>query len=169
MVFIAKAAMLLSFAYYSMTLSYAWLGQLFGAHNYIWDMFGFPPQDISPPVWFLLLGCMVAACILASLGTAYWAARAILVGGAGQDFLLLAQNLRRVGFGLIGFWLFYNIMLGGLPVLLAVSTEFEGHAHIEWDPLDIDIVFAIIGVVFLAIAQTLGRAWAAEEENKHFL
>ena len=165
----AKTAMLLSFAYYSLTVSYAWLGQMLGVHNGIWETFGFPEQAFSPPLWFLLLGCIIGGGTLASLGIAYWAARGILVGGAAQDFLLLAKNLRRVAWGLIGFWLGYNLMVGALPLLLAVSVDFAGDAVVEWDPLDIDIVFAIMGIVLLAIAQTLGRAWEAEHENQHFL
>lgn len=165
----AKSAMLLSFAYYSSTVSYLWVGQLLGLHNEVWYSFGFPEQSVAPPVWLALLGVVVGGFTLASLGRSYWAMRGILAGGATQDFRDLAANLRRIAFGLIGFWFGYNLMFGALPIVLAVSVDFDGDASIGWDPLDIDVVFAILGIVFLAISRTLHRAWEAEEENKQFL
>ena len=38
-----------------------------------------------------------------------------------------------------------------------------------WDPLDLDIILLIVGIVILAISQTLERAWVVEDENKHFI
>jgi hypothetical protein len=56
-----------------------------------------------------------------------------------------------------------------MPYVLSLSAERPIDFSFDWDPLDIDIVFAIIAIVLLAVSQTLHRAWLAEEENKHFL
>jgi len=49
MTLLAKTAMVLSLAYYTLIFGYVWLGQMLGVHNDIWEMFDFPPQASSPP------------------------------------------------------------------------------------------------------------------------
>lgn len=165
----AKGAMVLSLAYYTLTLGYVWLGQLLGLHNEIWDVFDFPIQASSPPVWTLIIGTLVSAFALVSLGGAYRGAWLILGGGADQDFRSLALNMRRLAWGLIGFWIGYNVLSGALPHLIVVDLVSTDGFDFGWDPLDLDIVFAIAGIVLLAISRTLERAWLAEDETKHFL
>lgn len=165
----AKGAMTLSLVYYVLTFGFIWLGQLFGLHNEIWDVFDFPTQASSPPVWTLIIGTLVSVFALISLGHAYRGAWLILGGGSGQDFRNLATNMRRLAWGLIGFWVGYNVLSGALQHLIVIDLASTDGFDFGWDPLDFDIVFAIVGVVLLAIAQTLERAWLAEDETKHFL
>ena len=166
---LAKGAMTLSLAYYTLTFGYIWLGQLFGLHNEIWDVFDFPVQASSPPIWTLIIGTMVSVFALLSLGSAYRGAWSILGGGVGQDFRGLATKMSRLAWGLIGFWAGYNVLSGALQYLIVINLASTDGFDFGWDPLDFDIVFAIVGVVLLAIAQTLERAWVAEDETKHFL
>jgi len=167
--FLAKTAMSLSLIYYVVLLGFLWIGQMAGLHNDIWEMFDFPAQPTSPPFWTLLIGLVVTIFALVSLGAAYLAVWRILNGGRTQDFRDLAQRLRRVGLGLIGFWLGYNILSGVLQYLIVIGLENTDGFEFGWDPLDLDIIFFIIGIALLAISQTLERAWQAEEENKQFI
>lgn len=165
----AKAAMALSLAYYTVTLGYIWLGQLFHFHNDVWEAFDFPVQTESPPSWSLVIGLLVSLFTLLSLAGAYRGAWAILGGGANQDFRDLGRNLRHLAWGLIGFWLGYNLLSGVMQYLIVIELPSTEGFEFGWDPLDFDIVFAITGIVLLAISHTLERAWLAEDETKHFL
>lgn len=167
--FLAKTAMSLSLLYYVVILGFAWVGQMTGLHNEIWDFYDFPLQPGSPPFWVLLIGLIVTAAALACLGMAYAAVWRILSGGRDQDFRGLARRLRHVGLGLIGFWLGYNILAGAVQHLIVIGVEVTDEFDFSWDPLDLDIIFFIIGIAMLAISQTLERAWMVEEENRHFL
>jgi hypothetical protein len=165
----AQIAMILSLGYYTLTLMLAWILALLGNGEVVWDAFDLPIQSTPPALWTLIIGVLFTMFALFSLGLAYWSLNGILKGGRQQDFLQLAQRLRQTAFGLFGFWLGYNMLSGLMPYLLSLSLEPPLDAAIDWDPLDIDIVFAIIAIALLAISQTLNRAWEAEEENKHFL
>ncbi len=169
MKFLAKTAMVLSLIYYVGLLGFAWIGQMTGFHNEIWDFYDFPMQPGSPPLWTLLVGLLVSAGALACLGMAYAAIWRILDGGREQDFRDLARRLKRVGIGLIGFWLGYNLLSGGVQHLITIGIDNTQDFDFAWDPLDLDIVFFILGIAVIAISQTLERAWLAEEENQQFL
>lgn len=165
----AKLAMALSLVYYTLVLTYLWVGQLLGIHNEIWDAYDFPIQEVPPPAWTLIIGVLVICFGVGSLAHAYRGAWIILDGGPSQDFRDLAKNLQRIAWGLLGFWIFYNIELAGMPYLISIGIrDLEGF-YFGWDPLDINIIFAIIAIVLLAMAGTLERAWLAEDETKHFL
>lgn len=166
---IAKGVMALSLIYYVFVFGYIWIGQLLGLHNEIWDAFDFPIQATSPPAWTLVVGLAITGFALFALASAYRGAWIILGGGPDQDFRNLGKNLRRVAWGLLGFWLGYNLISGAMQYLIVIGVPDLNGFEFGWDPLDLDIVFAIIGVVLLAISQTLERAWLAEEETKHFL
>ena len=167
--FLAKTAMLLSLIYYVVILGVAWIGQMLGLHNEIWELFDFPTQPGSPPLWTLLVGLFVSAGALLCLGMGYMAIWRILNGGREQDFRDLARRLKRVGIGLIGFWLGYNLLSGAVQHLIVIGLEDTRDFDFGWDPLDLDIVFFILGIAMMAISQTLERAWLAEEENQQFL
>ena len=166
---LAKTAMALSLIYYVGLLGFAWIGQMTGFHNEIWDFYDFPMQPGSPPFWTLLVGLLVSAGALACLCLAYAAIWRILDGGKEQDFRDLARRLKRVGIGLIGFWFGYNLLAGAVQHLIALGIENTHDFDFAWDPLDLDIVFFILGIAVIAISQTLERAWLAEEENRQFL
>lgn len=165
----AKICMVLSLAYYAIIFGSIWVGQLLGMHNEIWDTYDFPTQTTSPPVWTLIVGLLVTVFAILSLAWAYRGVWAILAGGPDQDFRALGRYLRRVAWGLIGFWLGYNLLSGAVQFLIVIGLPSTEGFDFGWDPLDFDIVFAIMGIVLLAISQTLDRAWQAEDENKHFL
>jgi len=165
----AKGAMTLSLIYYAVLFGQVWIGQLLGFHNEIWDMFDFPVQSTSPPAWTLIVGLLMTALAVSSLFVAYRGGWIILNAGPDQDFRNLWKNLRRIAWGLIGFWFGYNLISGIMQYLIVIGlTDLDGF-EFGWDPLDFDIVFAILGIVLLAISRTLERAWVAEEETKHFL
>lgn len=166
---LTKLAMTISLLYYASIFSMLWLGQIFGWHNDIWEMFDFPEQTTSPPLIALLFGMFVNFGALAFLGMTYLAVWRILDGGLTQDFRDLAVRLKRIGIGLFGFWLGYNLLTGAVQHLIVIGLENTEDFDFGWDPLDIDIVFAILAVAIFTIAQTLERAWVAEEETKHFL
>lgn len=166
----AKAAMALSMVYFSVILlGYLWIGQILGFHNEIWDFFEFPAQSTSPPMWSLIVGFLVTTFALLSLACAYRGVWAILGGGPNQDFRDLSRNLRHVAWGLLGFWLGFNLVIVGVQYLIVIGLDSLEDFEFAWVPLDLDIVFAIIGIVLLAISKTLERAWQAEDETKHFL
>lgn len=165
----AKIAMVISLGFYVVALGAIWLGQMLGWHNDIWDLYDFPIQADSPPMWTLLIGSLVTVLGLISLGAAYLGIWRILSGGPGQDFRALARNLKRLGLGLIGFWLCYNILAGGVQYLIAIDVQDTSDFEFYWDPLDLDIVFVIVGIGVLAISRTMERAWRAEDEVQHFL
>lgn len=167
--FLAKTAMSVSLIYYVIILVAVWVGQMTGLHNDIWEFYDFPIQPTSPPVWVLLVGLAVTAAALACLGMAYVAVWRILSGGRGQDFRGLARRLRQMGLGLIGFWLGCNILAGAVQHLIVIGVEVTEDFDFSWDPLDLDIIFFIIGIAMMAISQTMERAWMAEEENQQFL
>lgn len=167
--FLAKTAMVLSLIYYVLLLSYLWVGQITGLHNEVWDFYDFPIQPTSPPLWTLLVGMGVSALALGCLGAAYHAIWRILNGGREQDFRGLARRMKRIGAGLIGCWLGYNLLSGAVQYLIVIGLETTEGFDFEWEPLDLDIVFFIIGIAVLAISQTLERAWLAEEENQQFV
>jgi len=129
----------------------------------------FSTAGLVPPGWTLLICLLVTLVALLSLGWAYRGAWRILAGGIGQDFRALAANMRGLAWGLIGFWIGYNVLAAVLPHLIVIGLRSTDRFEFGWDPLDLDIVFFIVGIVILAISRTLERAWMAEDENKHFL
>jgi hypothetical protein len=166
---VAQLAMAISLIYYTLGLGFIWLGQILGFHNEIWDMYDFPAQSVSPPMWALCIGLLVSALGMLSLGMAYFSVWRVLEGGAEQDFRDLGQRLRRMAAGLIGFWFFYNLLSGAVQYLIVMGLDNTEGFDMGWDPLDLDIILLIVGIAILAISQTLERAWVAEDENKHFL
>ncbi len=166
---VAQTAMVLSLTYYTVIFGTLWIGQILGFHNEIWDVFDFPIQDSSPPLSSLIIGLCVTIAGLVCLGLAYLAVWQILEGGQNQDFRLLGKRLQRLGYGLIGFWFSYNLLSGAVQYLIVIGLEDTQGFEMGWDPLDLDIIFLIMAIGILAIAQTLERAWTAEEETKHFL
>ena len=169
MTIFAKIAMVLSWSYYTLFLGYHWGGQLLGLHNEIWEMYDFPVQQVSPPTWTILVGFLVSALTVLSLGIAYLSGWKILDRSATENFRFLAQKLGTMAWGLIGFWIGYNVLSGAVQLLIAVDLSSTEGFDFGWDPLDFDIIFAITGVILLAIARSLERAWLAEDEVKHFL
>lgn len=169
MVIFAKVVMTLSLAYYALTHGYVWLGQLLSFHNEIWEVFDFPEQAESPPVWALIVGLVMSLCAISSLAISYRGAWSILNGGSSQDFRVLQGNMRHMAWGLIGFWIGWNLITGVMQHLIVINLKSTDGFDFGWDPFDLDIVFAITGIVLLAISTTLKRAWLAEDENKHFL
>ncbi|MGJ8626139.1 MAG: hypothetical protein ACSHXB_04185 [Sulfitobacter sp.] len=167
--FIAKVAMCLSFVYYALLLAFIWLGQMTGLHNDTWDIFSIAAQPAPPAAWKMFLGILVSVFAIGSLAFAYRSIWRILNGGPGQDFLDLSKRLRRLGLGLIGFWLGYNLLSGAIPYVFAIGLPDNAVQEFEWDPLDTDIIFVILGIAFFAISRTLQRAWEIEDENNHFL
>ena len=166
---LAKIAMVLSFAYYALTMAYVWIGQLLGWHNDIWDLFDFPIQDGSPPLFSMLIGIATVIFALGMLLLAYVGIWRILNGGPQQDFRALSSHMHRLGWGLIGFWAGFNFLAGVVQIFVAIGVQDRGSFDLSYDPLDLDIVFLILGIAILAIAHTLQRAWEAEEENQAFL
>ena len=166
---LAKTAMVISWLFYAMTFCGLWIGQLFGWHNEIWDMYDFPYQPTSPPTWAMLIGLAVTVGALTGLFIAYRSVWRILNGGTTQDFRDLARHLKQVAIGLLGFWLGYNLLTGAVQYLIVIGIDTTDEFDFSWAPLDLDIVFAIIAVALFAISKTLERAWLAEDETKHFL
>jgi len=169
MILLAKSAMVLSWAYYTLTFSYIWIGQTLGLHNEIWDMFDFPEQASSPPLWTLVLGTVISGLAMTGLGFAYQAVWRILKGSPSQDFRLLAANLQRLAGGVLGFWLGSNFISGGMQYLITFGLNSVQGFDFDWDILDIDIIFLILAIAFFAISRSLERAWEAEEENMSYL
>ncbi|MDQ7071535.1 MAG: hypothetical protein Q9M48_12500 [Rhodobacterales bacterium] len=166
---VAKGAMVLSMIYYVLGFSYVWFGQLFGLHNYVWDIFDLPRQDVSPPIWTLLVGLAISVIVVVSLWMAFAAVWRILNGGTGQDFRDLGANLRRLAAGLFGYWFAFNVITAGLLFLIVVDLPDVDGFEFGWDPIESDIVFLIMAIAIYAISRTLDRAWQAEEENRLFL
>ena len=83
---LAKIAMVASFLYYCAGFSWLWFGQMIGAHNEVWDTFGFPAQAASPPLWSMVAGLTFTLIGMAGLLYAYLGVWRILDGGSGQDF-----------------------------------------------------------------------------------
>lgn len=166
---IATLAMILSLAYYTLILAMIWITSFAGDHTDLRETFDLPNQDTDPALWVVIIGIACSALTLFSLALAYWSLHKILKGGRGQDFRRLGKNMRHSAFGLLGFWLGYNLLSALIPWLFSFTIPRPTDYQLDWDPLDVDIVFVILAITLLAISQTLERAWAAEEENKHFL
>lgn len=166
---IARIAMVTSLAYYTLTLAIAWIAGLFGAPEVLWDFFEISEKAAAPPIWTILVGVVVSIGTLVSLGSAYWSIEKILRGGQGQDFLQLSIRLRRMSVGLMGFWLGYNILSGGMRMLLTLHLPAEQRPDFDWDPLEVEIILLIVAIALYAVSHALYRAWMVEEENKQFL
>ncbi len=161
--------MAVCFLYYALLLLTLWLGGIFGLHNDLWMVFDLPAQPEPPSLALHLAGLGFSLIYLGGLGVAFGALGRIIAGGAGQDFRLLARRLRRLSLGLIGFWVGYNLIGGLVPWMLSRYLADTKGLELEWDPLDIDVVFLVIAVAIFAISGSLRRAWEAEEENRLFL
>lgn len=165
----AKCAMGLSWLYYVIWAGQMWLGQFLGWHNDIWRAFDFPRQDHSPPLWTMGVGVVVTIVGLVGLTVVYRGAWRILDGGPQQDFRVLGRNLRGMAVGLLVFWAGYNLLAAGVQYLVILAMPDTAGFTFRWDPLNVEILFLILGVVLLAISGTFERAWQAEDETKHFL
>jgi hypothetical protein len=166
---LAQIAMVISILYYTFGLGFIWIGQITGLHNEIWEMYDFPIQYNSPPMWALIIGLFVSVMGICSLALSYFSVWKILEGGRDQDFRHLGKRLQSLAYGLIGFWFFYNVLVGGVQYLITIGVADTSDFDFGWDPLDLDIIFLIVAIGILAISQTLERAWIAEDETKHFL
>ncbi|MEL6573934.1 MAG: hypothetical protein AAFQ64_19985 [Pseudomonadota bacterium] len=166
---LAKIAMVASFLYYCAGFSWLWFGQMIGAHNEVWDTFGFPAQAASPPLWSMVAGLTFTLIGMAGLLYAYLGVWRILDGGSGQDFRALARRLHMIAKGLFGFWLGYNLVTGVTQFLIVSGLESTEGFDFGYDPLDTDVLFLILSIALFAIANVMHRAWEAEEENKLFL
>lgn len=166
---IARLAMVMSLAYYTITLAIAWSSGLLGAPEILWEFFEISQTATAPPAWTILIGIAISAATLTALGMAYWSIEKILRGGQSQDFLQLSRRLRRMSVGLMGFWFGYNVLSGTVRPLLTMHLPLDQRPDFDWDPLDVDIILLIVGIALFAISHVLHRAWTVEEENKQFL
>lgn len=165
----AKTAMVLSLLYYLFGLLVVWVGLYFGWSAGVWDMFDMPERAAPPAAVGIVFGLVMSWGAYFALASVYGAVWRILNGGRQQDFRQLAIHLRRIGLGLIAFWLTYNLLAAIGPHLIVMGSDVSSDTPIEYDLLDIEIVMPILGIAMLAIAGTLGRAADAEEENRQFL
>lgn len=166
---LTKLAMVISFAVFSGFVLHDWVGHYLGWHTEILHLLDLP-EGIGPlPAGLIALGAAVALCGIVGVAMAFTAIWRILSAGPTQDFRRLAQDLERMAYGLILFWLCTYALHAGVRTLILWDAQMLGEGGIMWDPFGPDMIFAITAVALLAIAKMMERAWHAEEETKHFL
>lgn len=166
---VARGAMIASWLYYSITLSFLWQSGLMGKPEAFWEFMEFPTNLPLPPAWILICGVLISIFTISGLAYTYISVEKIIGANEPQDFLLLSKLLQNISTGLLCFWLGYNLLTGLIPMLTLLHIAPEQQPDWGWDPLDIDIVFVILAAVLFAIARAFRRAWFFEDENKHFL
>jgi len=166
---LTKLAMVISFAVFTGFVLHDWGGQVLGWHDEIHYVLDLPDDIGAIPIGLALLGGAVAILGIVGVALSFTAISRILSAGPSQDFRRLAQNLERMAYGLILFWLCNYAMHSGVRTLILLDAQMLDEGGIMWDPFGPDMIFAIIAVALLAIAKMMDRAWQAEEETKHFL
>ncbi len=167
--FLVLGAMIASWCYYALGVLRAWGSEVFGVPGSIHELFDFEAGPVPLPGLLIAFGLLVSLAMLASLALAYWSIWKILQAGPQQAFNHLGRRLNHLGIGLVGFWLFWNVLTGVFQAVLAQYATAATAAEYGWDPLDLDIVFPIIGSSVFLIGRMMDRAWKAEEENSQFL
>jgi len=160
--------MVASFSYYLFTLLASWYVGLFGGPEEFWTSVGLPRQPIGPPAWSMYAGIALTALTLWGLGSAYLASEKIIRSGCNNSFAELSMNLKQLSLGLVVFWFGYNCITGLMPILVCFNLPADQKPEFQWDPLDIDIIFLVLATAIYAIAESLLRASAIENENKQF-
>ncbi len=166
---IARISMISSLGYYTLTLAAALIGSLLGYPHYLWEFLDLPHSSQPPLSIALIAGIILSVFTVYSLSFSYWSIEKILHGGYLQNFTTISVLIRNTSIGLIGFWLGYNLLSIFLPILVTMHLPDINKRHLEWDPLDIDIVLLILAIALHAISQALKRAGEIEQENNHFL
>lgn len=166
---LTKLAMVISFAVFTGFVLHDWVGYSLGWHDEILDLLDLPEDIGTIPMGLAMLGGAVALLGIVGVALSFTAIWHILSAGPAQDFRRLAQNLERMAYGLILFFLCNYALHAGVRTLILWDAQMIHDGGIMWDPFGPDMIFAITAVALLAIARMMDRAWRAEEETKHFL
>ncbi|QBF32295.1 hypothetical protein [Thalassococcus sp. S3] len=169
MAFVARIAMVFSWLVLTGIVLIVSALALSGDVAPILDMVELPPDIPQPPNW-ALLGLIGLCCLaLANLGIVYWRFHRVLRSAGQNQFDLLARELRTSGIALIFFYILFLMIFRFMPFALVWGVPSEEQPTIHWLPINLDIVFLIIGLVLLALASSFRRAAEVDDENRHFL
>lgn len=169
MTWIARLAMLVTLAYFAFGWAVLWATAFLGHADMLADTFDMPMDMPAPPVGALLLGMTTMWPALISLGVGFWALDRILMLRDIQDFARMGGHLRRCAFAFLAFWLLHTLNVAVLPMILTWHLPSDAGPAYELFDLDIDIVFLVLAVVFLAISRSLTHAQIIADENSQFL
>ena len=128
------------------------------------------PLDLPPaPTWVVVLLVLSSLVTMGTLALVFWRFHRVLGCARLNDFAGLACHLKGAGKALVAFWAAFQIIERVMPVLMLLD-----HPELMWeefDPflIDLDLIFLVLGIVFLALARSLARAAEIDDENRHFL
>ncbi len=166
---VARLAMLITIAYFTFGWAVLWIATFLGETEMIADAFDLPPEMPAPPVWALIVGMAMMWPALGSLALGFWALDRILMLRNPLDFAGMGQHLRRCAYAFFGFWLLNTLNVSMQPVVLSQHLPVEMRPEFVLYDIDIDVVFLVLAVVFLAISRSLNQAQEIADENSQFL
>ncbi|GAA6179682.1 MULTISPECIES: hypothetical protein [unclassified Shimia] len=166
---LARLAMLVTILVFSFGVAVLWITAFLGETEMLMDTLELPLDTPVAPMWALIVGLGMMLLALGCLAAAFWALDRILVLRDPRGFATLALYLRRCAYAFMAFWVSNTVILSLLPVLLTLHLPAEQRPTSELFPLDIEIVFLVLAVVFLAISQSLRQAQDIADENSQFL
>lgn len=169
MVRFARIAMLISWTALVLSVAVILGAGLLGENEAFFDFLDLPLDTPPAAGWVIALLVLSEGATMAVLGLVFWRFHKVLGCATRNDFAGLACHMRQAGVALIAFWVGFQITTRVMPVLMLLHQPdlmWE-----EFDPflIDLDLIFLVLGIVFLALARSLARAAEIDDENRHFL
>jgi len=171
LVTLIRVLMFTALLLYVSLIGLSWIIAIFGDTSLVFDLADIEKLHGPLTAWKFALGIGICGFTLASVSMTFWAVHTFF-----DQFLkhqvfssTIADAIRNIAIGLIGFWFGIFLWNGFLPFILTYGYEIEKAASLDIPLFDSDMVFGIIGVTLLAVAVLLKRGQALQEENQQII
>ncbi len=168
---IIRVLMFSALLIYVSLIGLAWIVAIFGDTSLVFDLADIEKLHGPLTPWKFALGIGICGFTLASVSMTFWAVHTFF-----DQFLkhqvftsTIADAIRNIAIGLIGFWFGTGLWGGFLPFILTYGYEADKAVSLEIPIFESDMVFGIIGVTLLAVAVLLKRGQALQEENQQII
>lgn len=168
---VIRTLMFLAFAFNFIDVLDAWLNAFWGDTSKVFELEDIKSAQGPLVMWKLFVGVSLYSVLFVSIGWAFWSVHKFF-----KQFLKrqafdvdIAISIRNIAIGLIGFWVFIVLIDGLMPFVLTYGYQETKMSLFNLIPLDIELVFGVIGVTLLAVAVLLKRGLELQEESQQII
>ncbi len=131
------------------------------------DVYSTAPLD----AWQIIGGIICSGIAIAAVIMICLAAARFLSVTKRDGFFIVgaAKACRRMGQGLIVFWVGMVLVENFMPWIMTRNFAVDERIEIEWFLLDLSFIFLLLGVVLLLMAGAMDQARVIDQDNKQII
>lgn len=164
-------ALVLATVYALSTILVLWVAYLAFTGNTELFFF-FIDQNSTAPLepWQIILTVLIAFYHISTFIFLCLAANQFLKASKSAGFFIeeVIRACRKIGYGLMFYWLGLNLYENYIPGILTHNFPADEQLGILWTPID-HYVILLVGVILLLIAQAIQEAREIDSDNKQFI